>query len=128
MKKDIETCIAEVSAGFKRGTAEMLLLALLTQKDYYAYELSKALKESSHEQYDIQGPSLYTVLYRMQDRGFVSTWSEKIGRRTRIYYHLLPAGKAYLERVLQEYRRVSNGIAAVLSQTEFLSDNASETK
>ena len=117
MEKNMSAYVAEVATSFKRGTAEMLLLALLTQKDQYAYELSKALKETSKELFDIQGPSLYTVLYRMQERGFVSTWSEQVGRRTRIYYHILPEGEEYLRRITQEYLNVNHGVLEVLQAT-----------
>lgn len=117
MGKNMSAYVAEVATSFKRGTAEMLLLALLTQKDQYAYELSKALKETSKELFDIQGPSLYTVLYRMQERGFVSTWSEQVGRRTRIYYHILPEGEEYLRRITQEYLNVNHGVLEVLQAT-----------
>jgi len=117
MEKNISAYVAEVATSFKRGTAEMLLLALLTQKDQYAYELSKALKETSKELFDIQGPSLYTVLYRMQERGFVSTWTEQIGRRTRIYYHILPSGEEYLRSIMQEYMNVNHGVMEVLNTT-----------
>ena len=117
MEKNISAYVAEVATSFKRGTAEMLLLALLTQKDQYAYELSKALKETSKELFDIQGPSLYTVLYRMQERGFVSTWTEQIGRRTRIYYHILPSGEEYLRSIMQEYMNVNHGVMEVLKTT-----------
>lgn len=117
MEKNMSAYVAEVATSFKRGTAEMLLLALLTQKDQYAYELSKALKETSKELFDIQGPSLYTVLYRMQERGFVSTWTEQIGRRTRIYYHILPEGEEYLRRITQEYLNVNHGVLEVLQAT-----------
>ena len=40
MEKDLEAYVAEVSTNFKRGTTEMLLLALLTLQDWYVYELS----------------------------------------------------------------------------------------
>lgn len=118
MDHTLDSLVAEVATNFKRGTAEMLLLALLRQKDMYAYELSKALKLSSQGLFDIQGPSLYTVLYRLEDRGFVSTWKEQIGRRTRVYYHILPSGEAYLERIKAEYLAVNCGIMAILSAAD----------
>ena len=114
MDKELEYYINEVTTNFKRGTTEMLLLSLLTERDQYAYELSKALKERSHGQFDVQGPSLYTILYRMESRGFVSTWEEKIGRRPRVYYHILPEGERYLNRIREVYQIVSQGIASVL--------------
>ncbi len=92
----------------------MLLLFLLKERDWYAYELSKALKARSLEHFDIQGPSLYTILYRLQDKGFVSTRDEQAGKRIRVYYHISPAGETYLERIMREYHSVTEGITAVL--------------
>lgn len=115
MIKKIEQHITETATNFKRGTAEMLLLFLLKEQDSYAYELSKALKVQSLGHFDIQGPSLYTILYRLQDRGFVSTREEQVGRRIRVYYHISPTGEAYLEQIMREYRSVTDGITSVLS-------------
>lgn len=117
MPKGIEQYVAEAAANFKRGTAEMVVLALLSAREQYAYELTKSLKKISRSLFDLQGPALYTVLYRLQEKGFVSTRDEKIGRRTRVYYHLLPAGKDYLERITNEYKSVTEGIAEVLDAT-----------
>ncbi len=118
MDKELEYYINEVTTNFKRGTTEMLLLSLLTERDQYTYELSKALKERSHGQFDVQGPSLYTILYRMESRGFVSTWEEKIGRRPRVYYHILPEGERYLRRIKEVYQTVTQGITAVLGDSK----------
>ena len=56
----------------------MLLLSLLRQKERYAYELSKALKQTSLSLFDIQGPSLYTALYRLEQKGFLATREEPV--------------------------------------------------
>ena len=119
VEKDLNELVSEVSTNFKRGTTEMLLLSLLTIQDFYVYELSKVLKETSKGLFDIQGPSLYTVLYRLQDRGFVSSRSEPIGRRTRIYYHILPKGEEYLQRIVESYFSIDDGIMRVLTKTGF---------
>lgn len=118
MEKSIEQYITEVSTNFKRGATEMVILSLLAGKEQYAYELSKALKQTSQGLFDIQGPSLYTALYRMEQKGFVATREQQAGRRIRVYYRLLPDGEVYLERLIQEYRSVSKGIAAVLAVRE----------
>ena len=115
MEKSIDQHIIEVSTNFKRGATEMLILSLLVGKEQYASELSKALKQASQGLFDIQGPSLYTALYRMEQKGFVATREQQSGRRIRVYYRLLPDGEVYLERLIQEYRSVSKGIAAVLA-------------
>ncbi len=115
--KDLDKLIAEVTTNFKRGTTEIVLLSLLTKQDWYVYELSKALKVASKGMFDIQGPSLYTALYRLQKHGFVSSRSEAFGRRPRVYYHILPEGEEYLQRIIAEYHHVSAGVAAVLDDT-----------
>lgn len=117
MKKESQDFVSEVSTNFKRGTTEMLLLAILTQQDRYVYELSKLLKEMSMGLFDIQGPSMYTVLYRMEAHGFVSTWTEPVGKKQRVYYHILPAGRAYLQQITEAYHSISDGVSAVLAAT-----------
>lgn len=115
MQKEMDRYVAEMAANFKRGTAEMLILSLLAAGECYAYELTKALKNSSNGLFDIQGPTLYTALYRLQEKGFLSTREEKVGRRIRVYYSILPAGQEYLERVIREYKMICMGVEAVLT-------------
>lgn len=94
----------------------MLLLSLLSQGDRYPYELSKELKLHSGGLFDIQGPSLYIVLYRLEQKGFVSTREVQVGRRIRVYYHLLPSGEEALRGICREYRAIGQGIENVLSK------------
>ena len=118
MPKDMEQQITEVSTNFKRGATEMLLLSLLEEKEQYAYELTKALKKATLGLFDIQGPSLYTVLYRLEQKGYVSTREVQVGRRIRVYYRLLPSGGEVLEGLLREYRAIGAGIENILNAVE----------
>lgn len=116
MPKDMNQQISEVSSNFKRGATEMLLLLLLLEKEQYAYELTKSLKQSTLGLFDIQGPSLYTALYRMEQKGFVATREQQAGRRIRVYYRILPEGKTYLQRLVAEYESITTGIRAALDR------------
>lgn len=117
MNKEMEQHIFEVSANFKRGSTELLLLSLLSQGDRYPYEISKELKKYSGGLFDVRGPSLYTTLYRLEHKGYVNTREVQVGRRVRCYYHLLPSGYEILEGVLQEYLSIAKGIENVLDAT-----------
>lgn len=117
MKRNLENQIAEATTNFKRGVTEMLLLSLLSEGEQYAYELSKQLKQHSLGLFDIQGPSLYTVLYRLEQKGYVATREEQVGRRIRVYYRILPEGSEYLELVTREYNSITHGITSVLEKT-----------
>ena len=123
MGRDIEQQIAEVSTNFKRGATEMLLLSLLQEKEQYAYELAKALKLSTMGRFDIQGPSLYTALYRMEQKGFVATREQQAGRRIRVYYRILPEGEVYLRALVSEYESITSGIRAALDRKVVLQDD-----
>ena len=114
---DLDLVVQEVTTNFKRGTMELLLLSLLSVQDMYAYELSKELKRVSVGLFDVQGPSLYTALYRLESRGFVSTWTETVGKRPRIYYHIQPTGRKFLKLLTQEYHSIQQGIRNVLEAT-----------
>lgn len=123
MPKDMEQHVAEVSTNFKRGATEMLLLSLLEEKEQYAYELTKALKKATLGLFDIQGPSLYMALYRMEQKGFVATREEQAGRRIRVYYRILPDGKVYLRQLIAEYESITAGIRTVLDQRAAQTEN-----
>ena len=59
--------------------------------------------------------SLYPALYRMLDKGYISDEKRQVGKRmTRVYYHLEPEGKAYLDTLLESYVRTNRGIRLVL--------------
>ena len=117
MEKNDNQLIIEVTTNFKRGVTDMLLLSLLSEGEQYAYELSKRLKQYSGGLFDIQGPSLYTVLYRLEQKGYVATREEQVGRRIRVYYRILPEGSAYMELVIREYNSITHGIVSVLEKT-----------
>ncbi len=63
--------------------------------------------------------TLYLILYKMVDAGYLSTYTQLVGkRRTRKYYHLEDAGREYLKQVLHEYDEISLGIALILDREE----------
>lgn len=107
-----------VSENLKRGITELALLCLLSQRDMYGYEMSQALETYSEGRFTLQESSMYPTLYRMQDRGLISVQAVPAGkRRMRMYYHLEPAGKEYLEKSLGEYLSVQRGLRGILRQT-----------
>lgn len=111
-----------ISESLKRGTVDLLLLSLLQEKDMYGYQLSQELASRSGGLYTMPEGSMYPTLYRMLEKGLVSDRHETVGkRRVRVYYHLEPAGKEYLEAIRREYFSMNQGIMKVLEtsmQTE----------
>lgn len=107
-----------VSDNLKRGTIELMLLTLLNESDMYGYQLCQTLEERSEGLFIVKEGSLYPTLYRLLGKGLISDRKEKVGvRRTRVYYHLEPAGEVYLQEIRREYDALSQGILHVLQYT-----------
>lgn len=104
--------------GFKRGrnNAEMILLKILSNGDFYGYELTQLVKEYSEQMISLSESSLYPVLYKLQDKGYVSTQKKLIGKRQeRVYYHIEPTGVEYLQTLMSDYFYLNKGIQKILS-------------
>src|SRR5918999_3644892 len=87
----------------KRGSAELLILSLLDARPRHGYDLSKLIESRSGGQLKFHIDSLYPLLYRLEERGWIKgAWVEKAGERRRRFYKLTPEGR----RVLAEQRKL----------------------
>jgi len=81
----------------KKGSAELLILALVEARPRHGYEISKLIETRSHGAVKFNVASLYPLLYRLEQRGWIQgRWVEKAGQRRRRYYRLTAAGKKML--------------------------------
>lgn len=103
------------SVNFQRGVAALVVLTLLKQQDMYGYQLVQEAERQSGGVLVMQEGSLYPVLYRLLDEGYISDRRELVGKRmTRIYYHLEPSGLEHLRHMTEDYQTVTNGVLRVI--------------
>ena len=103
------------NANYQRGVASLVLLALLKQQDMYGYQLVQEAEKQSRGALVMQEGSLYPVLYRLLEAGYISDRKELVGKRmTRIYYHLEPKGAEYLQALIADYRAVTGGVFRII--------------
>lgn len=82
-----------LSRELKRGSTELLILALLEERDRHGYDLARLIEERSHGAISFNVASLYPTLYRLEEKGLIAgRWVEKAGQRRRRYYRLTAAG------------------------------------
>ncbi len=85
------------STELKRGTADLMILAVLEERQRHGYEIAKMIDDRSNGVLRFHVGSLYPMLYRMERRGWIDgRWIEKAGQRRRRYYRLTPAGRKVL--------------------------------
>jgi PadR family transcriptional regulator, regulatory protein PadR len=88
----------------KKGAAELLLLSVLEAKPRHGYELGKLIETMSGGRLVFHLDSLYPLLYRLEERGWIKgTWVEKAGERRRRFYRLTPMGQRVLLRQRQTW-------------------------
>ncbi|HEY2848886.1 MAG TPA: PadR family transcriptional regulator [Gemmatimonadaceae bacterium] len=82
----------------KKGSAEFLILSLLEAQARHGYELQKLIESRSKGVLVFNVASLYPLLYRMEERGWiVGRWIEKASERRRRFYRLTAAGRKALD-------------------------------
>ena len=102
---------------FKRGTAELLVLHLLQKEDLYGYQITHAFEEKSNGNYTMLEGSLYPILYKLTEAGYISDYTKSVGkRRTRRYYHLEDSGREYYKEILNDYLTIINSIDKILDR------------
>lgn len=97
----------------KRGSTELLLLALLEERDRHGYELARLIDERSLGEISFHAASLYPTLYRLEEKALIEgRWVEKAGQRRRRYYKVTKAGR----KTLASQRSVWDGFFHALNR------------
>jgi len=99
----------------KKGSTELLILALLGSRARHGYEIGKLIEAESGGRLTFRIGSLYPVLCRLEDRGLIAgRWVEKPGDRRRRFYRLTPEGQAVLKRQRSAWEEFSDAVNQIL--------------
>jgi transcriptional regulator len=81
----------------RKGSAELLILALLEDRDRHGYEIAKLIETRSDGALKFHVASLYPTLYRLERRGLIQgKWVERAGTRRRRFYRITAEGQKML--------------------------------
>jgi PadR family transcriptional regulator PadR len=98
----------------KKGSAEFLILSLLEHEPRHGYELSKLIESRSKGVLTFHVASLYPLLYRMEDKGWiVGRWVEKASERRRRFYRITADGMKVLEAQRKSWKEFVGAIASI---------------
>jgi PadR family transcriptional regulator PadR len=97
----------------RKGSAELLILALLEERDRHGYELARLIDQRSDGALKLHVASLYPTLYRLERRNLIhGRWVERPGTRRRRFYRLTAEG----QKMLARQRRSWNTFFAALNR------------
>ena len=113
-KKDIQ---------LKKGVIEILILKLLSQEKMYGYQLLQELDSRSNGVFKMKEGTLYPVLYRLEDDGYItSVWEEpgqkNSGKRSmpRKYYQITESGQNELGHLISDLKNITKAVSLILKE------------
>jgi len=84
-------------ASARKGSAQLLILASLEDGQLHGYDIAREIARKSGGLLTFHVASLYPLLYKLEDRNWISgRWVEKAGQRRRRYYRLTAEGRKVL--------------------------------
>lgn len=87
------------------GNVETLIMAVLAEGPSYGYAIVRDLKKRSQGLLKLGEGTVYPVLYRMEEKGLISSkWISAENGRDRKYYRLVAKGKRAFASNTQEWR------------------------
>jgi PadR family transcriptional regulator PadR len=90
----------------KKGSADLLILALVEDEPLHGYEIASRLDRDSDGTLRFTLASLYATLYRLEERDFVrGRWVERAGQRRRRCYRITEKGRKALAVQREDWSR-----------------------
>jgi PadR family transcriptional regulator, regulatory protein PadR len=105
---------AVLNRELKKGSAELLILSLLEARKRHGYEISKLIENESDGVLNFNVASLYPLLYRLENRGWIQgRWVDKAGERRRRYYQLTASGRKVLRAQRSNWKAFAAAIGRI---------------
>ncbi|MDP4145850.1 MAG: PadR family transcriptional regulator [Bacillota bacterium] len=94
----------------KKGILSIIVLRLIGNRDMYGYEIIQQLDELSGGYYKVKEGTLYPILYRIEDSGWIENYRviEEERKVPRKYYRITEKGKEALKEQIGLWRNFDN--------------------
>ena len=100
-----------MDAQYKKGVLDLCVLSQLLKGDKYGYELTEVISK----ELEITAGTLYLVLKRMKDSGYLETYLvESSSGPARKYYRLTEKGKEFYKEKKKDWLQFVNKIERLI--------------
>lgn len=95
-----------------KGATPFIIMQVLHElKEGYGYQIMKTIREQSDEVFDFPDSTLYPILYRLEQKGLITSDIKELeGKKTRRYYWLTEQGLDYLGVQEKEMKHYLKGL------------------
>lgn len=106
-----------IEENFKVGLVDLMILKSISVKDMYGYEIMLMMSEKTNDKFQIREGSLYGPLYRLQNKGLITSSKVLVGaKRFRIYYHITDLGREYLACAIEVFEDIYTAANKILKE------------
>lgn len=105
-----EVGLLELNREILKGHIDTIILALLSERNMYGYELAKVVRERSKNQFELKEGTMYVALKRLEKKQMIESYwdtndSSEGGRRK--YYRIQPLGMDHFFYKRKEWETVN---------------------
>jgi len=98
-----------------QGTLDLLILKTIALEPKHGWAIAKRIEQVSENVLQVTQGALYPALHRLEQQGWVrAEWRPAESGREAKFYSLTRAGRAQLERELEQWERLSSAVALVI--------------
>ncbi len=108
-----------ITSDIIRGHTETIILAHLMDGDSYGYEINKAIKGKTDNQYELKEATLYCAFKRLEELGLIiSYWGDETTGARRRYYKITEDGKSFYRHSKEDWEVTKKIIDKLLIEGE----------
>jgi transcriptional regulator len=97
------------------GTLDLLILNTISLQPQHGWAIAKRIQQVSNEVLQVSQGALYPALHRLEQQGWIrSDWKVAESGRDAKFYSLTKAGRAQLQKELDQWERLSNAVSQVI--------------
>jgi transcriptional regulator len=98
------------------GTLELLILKAVSLSPQHGYGILLRIQQISNSALTIEQGALYPALYRLEQKGLLSTeWGVSDNNRRAKFYSLTATGRKRLGEEVKEWSRLAEAMAAAIN-------------
>ncbi len=98
------------------GTLEVLILKTVSRTPRHGYAIARLLEERTGDAIQVEEGSLYPALYRMEQKGLLSSkWGRSELDRRAKFYGLTRKGRARLSEEVEAWTAFSQAVSLILA-------------
>ena len=105
-------------ADLLQGTLDMLILKSLSLGELHGYGIIQRIRQLSDEMLKVEQGSLYPALYRIEQKGWISSeWGVSENNRRARFYKLTRAGRTQLGVEKSNWAHLTLAVSKIMEAT-----------